>query len=436
MSKYKDTIFALATPPGYSGVAIIRISGENALPIIQKLTGRQEFKARYAYFEKIKSDKEILDEALVLYFKAPYSFTGEDVVEIQCHGSRAVIKDIMEILSNEKARLAEAGEFTRRAVYNNKLDLTQAEGLLDLIHADTTEQRKNAIRQMGGVLQELYNSWRNVLMKNLAHIEAYIDFPEEEIPESILNQISQNIKNITDEIQNHLQTFNQACILKDGFHISIIGQPNVGKSSILNALVKKDMAIVSDIAGTTRDIVQATCDMGGYSVIFSDTAGLREGIEHIEKEGIRRAVDNAQISDLIIAVEDFKNYPNLNQETLKTITGKENVLIVWNKNDNRQMCEDFSISVKNDFNIENLRKKIKNIIIEKTKSNAPLLTQIRYKKALENTLTNLNNSLLNKDIELKAEELRCATKTLGEITGIVKITDLFDIIFSQFCIGK
>ncbi|MBR2033357.1 MAG: tRNA uridine-5-carboxymethylaminomethyl(34) synthesis GTPase MnmE, partial [Alphaproteobacteria bacterium] len=289
-----QTIYALSTVFGKSGVAIIRISGEDALQAIAKLSSinTSTIKPRYAYFTTLKYKNNILDKALVLYFKAPYSFTGEDVVELHIHGSRAVISSVVDVLSDiNNFRLAEPGEFSKRAFYNQKMDLTEAEGLADLIDAETSEQQKFAIRQMEGSLKNLYESWRETLLGILAHIEAYIDFPEEDIPDNIVYDMKNTVFKLSKDIAEHISTGNSGERLREGFRVVIVGPPNAGKSSLLNTITKRNAVIVSDIAGTTRDAIDIHLDLGGYPVILTDTAGLRETEELIEQKGIEIAFE-------------------------------------------------------------------------------------------------------------------------------------------------
>lgn len=304
-----ETIYALSTVYGKSGVAVIRISGPSALQAVTRMTDIDVsgIKPRYAYFSKISDidSRETLDQSLVLYFKGPYSFTGEDIVEFQTHGSKAVISSLMENLSRlPDFRLAEPGEYSRRAFYNGKMDLTEAEGLADLIDSETTEQQKYAMRQMEGGLKNLYEDWRTRLVKILAHLEAFIDFPDEDIPSSVMSDMKNTVFKLEDEINQHLNGDSIGERLREGFRVVIIGSPNAGKSSLLNAIVKRDAVIVSDIAGTTRDAIDIHLDLNGYPVMFTDTAGLRETGEEIEKKGIDIAYSKIHDADLVICLFD------------------------------------------------------------------------------------------------------------------------------------
>ena len=436
-----DTIFALSTAAGQSGVAVIRISGNEVLNVYRTLTHKKKPKERFAEYNKIYDENgNIIDNVITLYFQNPKSFTGEDALEIQCHGSRAVIGKVLSLLSEiPNCRMAEAGEFTRRAVYNNKMDLTSAEGLIDLIHADTEAQRAWAVRQMGGELQRIYDAWREDLIQSMAYLEAFIDFPEEEIPPEKMLQIDDKVHTLLHKIALHLNDNKRGQNLKNGFPIAIVGAPNVGKSSLLNALAKKDVAIVSETAGTTRDVVEVYLDIAGYPVIIADTAGLRETDENIEKEGIRRALKRVEDAALVIAMGTAKNAPILDEATQKACSNHQNVLLVWNKCDEGQgdTSSGLSVSVKQGIGMDELYKAIEEKVIEAMgSSNEVMLTRLRYKTALKECGEALGRALNETELELKAEELRLAARALGKITGIVSTEDLLDVIFSSFCIGK
>ena len=272
-----QTIYALSTVYGKSGVAVIRISGNNALAALKKMTSLDttKIKPRYAYFVSLKNNEgNTLDKCLILYFKAPNSFTGEDIVEIQTHGSKAVISGVLSTLAQiEGFRMAEPGEFSTRAFYNGKMDLTEAEGLADLIDAETSEQQKYAMRQMEGGLKNLYDDWRDQLLKILAHLEAFIDFPDEDIPNNVMSEMKNNVFKLENSVYEHLKSDNIGERLREGFRVVIVGPPNAGKSSLLNAIANREAVIVSDIAGTTRDAIDIHLDIKGYPVMFSDTAG-------------------------------------------------------------------------------------------------------------------------------------------------------------------
>ena len=307
-----DTIYALSSGAGKGGVAVIRVSGSMVREICSRMVGLDNPTPRYAYFKPIKGiHGQIIDHSLILFFEGPHSFTGEDIVEFQVHGGTGVISAVFETLSSfAETRPAERGEFSRRAVVYGKMDLTEAEGLMDLIDAQTEQQRRQALTQMEGKLGSLYENWRHMLVRNMAYLEAFIDFPEEDIPPEKLALIDEQTQELIEVIEKHLDDNSKGQRLRDGFQIALVGVPNVGKSSLMNALTNKDIAIVSCIAGTTRDVVEAHLDVAGFPVILADTAGLRDQADEIETEGIRRAVRKAEESDLILYVQDLAHYPH------------------------------------------------------------------------------------------------------------------------------
>ena len=380
---------------------------------------------------------------MILYFKSPHSFTGEDIAEIQCHGSKAVLNSVFKVLSRfTNIRLAEPGEFSKRAFYNNKMDLTEAEGLADLIDAETSEQQKYAIRQMEGNLKNLYNSWRESLVKVLSYLEAYIDFPEEEIPQNLYKDILNTVFKVKKEIENHLQCNNVSERLKNGFKVVIAGSANAGKSSLINTLTQKNTMIVSDIAGTTRDAVDVSLDISGYPIIITDTAGIRETDNPIEKIGIDIALEKINQADMVIALYDASQ-GFFDKKTLpEKVT---NVIYVANKIDKITEKEKNLIKKKKHLLISAKYGEGINVLIDKivdiiksnfTSSSNTLITRERYRAALFNCLENLNNFSLEKEIELSAEDIRLACRYIGQITGQVKVDEILDNIFGSFCIGK
>lgn len=434
----KNTIFAPATAAGKAGVAIVRVSGPNSSAVFERMGVRTPIEPRKAVFAKLKkADGTPIDDAVVLYFKAPNSFTGEDVVELQTHGGRAVLSSVLAELSLiDGFRPADRGEFTRRAVENGKMDLTAAEGLADLVDAETEQQRKQALRQMNGDLGRLYDGWREELVRLLAWSEAYIDFPEEEIPADVSERIRGKITELKAAVENHLQNGKRGERLRDGFQIAIVGAPNAGKSSLMNRLADRDVAIVSSTAGTTRDVIEVRMDINGYPVVIADTAGLRQTDEEIEAEGVRRAKKRAQEADLILAVYDA-SAPVEDSET-KAFQGG-NVLKIMNKKDKVSDCsgEGLWISAKTGEGTDALLDRIAGFVENAlSMREEPSLTRVRHRQSLEECRDYLERSLSAPEIELAAEDLRLAMRALGKITGAVRVEELLDIIFKDFCIGK
>lgn len=432
------TIFAPATASGKAGVAVIRVSGPQALEAVKKMTAIKTPIPRKAMFSEIHTpDGTAVDNGLVLYFPCPNSFTGEDVVEFQTHGGRAIISAVLSGLAQiDGFRPAGRGEFTRRAVENGKMDLTAAEGLADLVNAETEQQRKQALRQMGGALAKIYEDWHDRLLHVLAWMEAYIDFPEEEIPEDVSADVRGKIASLMSEIQVHLNDGRRGEKLRDGFQIAIIGAPNAGKSSLMNRLAQRDVAIVSSAAGTTRDIIEVRLDINGYPVIVADTAGLRDTDEEIEAEGVRRAKARAEEADLVLWLSDALKGKN-NTETEKI--DSEKIFRIMNKADQTKPQDDGNIwiSAKTGQGIDVLLDRIGRFVEEKMAlREEPSLTRLRHRKALEECLQCLNSSLKAPEIELMTEDLRMAMRSLGKITGQVQVEELLDVIFKDFCIGK
>ena len=443
------TIYALSTVYGKSGVAVIRISGPDAKQVISQMTSLNinNIKPRYAYFVDLKNivSHEIIDKCLLLYFQAPNSFTGEDIVELQIHGSKAVISLVMENLSKiENLRMAVAGEFSKRAFYNGKIDLTQAEGLADLIDSETAEQQKYAMRQMEGNLRNLYSGWREELLKVLVYLEAYIDFPDEDIPSNDVFKLENTVFKLIEEIEEHLSSSDIGERLREGFRVVIVGAPNAGKSSLLNAIANRDAVIVSDIAGTTRDAIDIHLDLKGYPVMFTDTAGLREVEDLIEKKGIEIAYQKINDADLIIclfdaltdSVQSFENIQQKFSNKLIFVANKcDKISEEMQQNLIEQNC--LCISAKYKQGLDNLTDKVVDIISSKFTANSNLLiTRERYREALRETLENLKRFNLKKEIELSAEDIRLASRALGKITGQIEVDEILDKIFGSFCIGK
>ena len=441
-----STIFAPLTLKGLCSIYVIRISGRESLNCLKALGIQKTLIPQKATLCKIKDkNNEILDEALVIYFKAPHSFTGEDVVEINLHCSNYIISKVFSILSSiENVRMAEKGEFSKRAFLNNKIDLMQAESIVDLINAETEMQHKLAINQLQGKNSNFYNNLRQKIVEILSLLEAFIDFPEEDIPQDMQDEILAKISNIKIEIQNNLNDDNVGEKIRDGFHISIIGEPNAGKSTLLNYLSKRDIAIVSDIAGTTRDIIEVSLNISGIPVILYDTAGIRETEDIIEKEGVKRAIRNANTADIKILVVDSNNL-NIDQNIIDLIDKNTIVLlnkidIAENKNIDKNIFKDaeiLEISLKDKINLDKfldiLKNKLESIVSPNINTT---ITNERYRNELEKALEYLELFDFNMPIEINTENIRMSADCIGRITGKINSDEILDNIFSKFCIGK
>lgn len=436
-----ETIYALASALGRGGVAVIRISGPRADDCLRHFTGGALPPARVASCRSLFHVEQMLDNALVIRFPAPASFTGEDVVELHVHGGRAVIDGVFDALASlPEVRLAEPGEFTRRAFENNKIDLTAAEAIHDLVVAETAAQRAQALDQMNGTLARLYDGWRDRLLRVLAHTEADIDFPDEDLPPGLASSQVPALNQMIAEITNHLDDHRRGEMLRDGVQIVILGAPNAGKSSLLNALARRDVAIVSDTAGTTRDIIEVRLDLGGYPVIIADTAGLRDTAETIEAEGIRRARARADYADLQLWMIDASN-PIIPPEF--TEYHPDRTIVLANKSDLVSEIPTvkwpfLSLSVHNgtgmDLLLQHLTTRIADLCAQHS---GPAPTRARHRTALLECLHHLHQAKTpNLSTELVAEDLRRATRALARITGRVDVEDLLDVIFRDFCIGK
>lgn len=440
-----DTIFALATPAGRSGVAVFRLSGPHAGEVLEALTKRALPAARKAVTRRLFAPGDVtpLDDALVLWFPAPASFTGEDVAELHVHGGPAVIAAIATALAQTGLRLAEPGEFTRRAFDHGKLDLLEIEGLADLIAAETEGQRRQALRQAEGELSALYEDWRGALISALARIEAAIDFPDEDLPEGLMLLVDEAMRATAQGITQHLSDQRRGEMLREGLSVAILGAPNVGKSSLLNRLAGREAAIVSTRAGTTRDVIEVKLDLDGYPVLIADTAGLRESGDEIEQEGMRRALQRAEHADLRIVVFDATSWPDLDPAVLSQIDGE--AIVVLNKAELAELPAQprvagravIPISAKTGTGIEALVTAISaRAALWLSPGAQPALTRLRHREALERCGEALQRGLLAPVVELKAEDLRIAVQALGRITGRVEVDDVLDLIFREFCIGK
>ena len=440
-------IYALSSGRGPSGIAIVRISGKEALKVCKNLTKLKEInpnKVNYCRFYDPNNDKVIDPEALLLWFPGPNSYTGDDLAEFQVHGSNAVINALLKALSEQdNCRLAEPGEFTKIAFQNDKIDLLKAESIGDLIHAETELQRDQAVKLVQGNASNYYNDLREKLIKSLSYIEAKIDFAEDDLPEKVLKEVQNSIKEIHKDIYKIIEDNKIGEKIRDGFRVSITGEVNAGKSSLLNLIAKRDVAIVSDEAGTTRDVIESYLNIDGYPVILADTAGIRETKSEVEKKGISLALGKSKEADLNIVVIDNSS-KNINTKIMKMIN--KDTIVLLNKSDllhkqNHKLDADIVLaSVKENKNIDKLIIKIKEKLSKKfISNNSTLITRERHRLKLNECLREIDNFLkkdINKDLELAAEDLRMATRHLGSIVGKIDVEEILGSIFKDFCIGK
>ena len=442
------TIYALSSGPGLSGIAVIRISGKITKQVINLLTSVDLPKPRVATIRKFNkiNNSELIDEGILLWFPGPQSYTGEDMAEIHVHGSIAVVRAILDQISKiENCRLAEPGEFTKIAFQNEKINLLKAESISDLISAETEIQRQQAMKIMSGKSSDKFNSLREKLLKILSNVEAKIDFPEEDLPADIIKNIKIDSEKIRKEIEKILDDQKVGERIREGFKIAIIGPANAGKSSLLNYLSNRDVAIVSEIAGTTRDVIEAHLNLDGYPVVISDTAGIRESQDEIEKKGIKLALKRAEDADLNIIVIEPKNVDFTG--FLNDLVSDKSIIVINKidqgyKNINKQI-EKFNpifLSIKNETNLDELINRIKDKLKNKfVSSNETLITRERHRQSLEACVQNLKHfeeKNSQEDFDKAAEDLRLATRHLGMIVGKVDVEEIIGSIFNDFCIGK
>ncbi|XP_033750797.1 tRNA modification GTPase GTPBP3, mitochondrial-like [Pecten maximus] len=491
-SQCSDTIFALSSGHGKCGVAVIRVSGPRSASSLKMICETERLpKPRFAHLKKLFNPVTVepIDKGLVIWFPGPDSFTGEDCTEYHVHGGPAVVTEMAKVLGSlDGVRPAEAGEFTKRAFSNGKLDLTEVEGLGDLIHAETEAQRKQALRQMDGELSKLYTTWRKQIIKHTASVEAYIDFAEEDnIEDDVLDQVNIGVEQLLTELENHLKDKRQGEILRSGVQVAIVGEPNVGKSSLLNSVCQRPAAIVSPLAGTTRDVVETGVNIGGYPVLLSDTAGLRETHDTVEKEGVRRALNRAQQADIKVLMMDCDSTQHIGKEisyfilqhindlgiSLKSeddlqntnssvdehdVTDKqylfENYILVFNKID--KLAKDDFIKLKAvthqcditscmiscesgegmDEFVTLLKTKVAQICGNPL-AGSPSLTQTRHRQHIQACIGHLKQYQEHcGDVVIAAYSLQNAAREIGKITGKITSEDILDVIFRDFCIGK
>jgi len=442
------TIYALSSGSGTSGIATIRVSGKQAKKVVEQLTNSQIPEPRIATLKKINNinTNELIDEGIIIWFPGPNSYTGEDMVEFHVHGSLAVVQAIQNSISEiEGCRIADPGEFTKIAFQNNKINLLKAESIADLISSETEIQRRQAVKIMTGKSAERFNSWRDGLVKVLANVEAKIDFPDEDLPEDILKNIKTKVNEIKNEIKKTLNDQKVGERIREGFKIAIVGPPNAGKSSLLNYLSNKEAAIVSEIAGTTRDVIEVHLNINGLPVIISDTAGIRSSKDEIERKGIKLALQKAEDADLNIVIIEPKS--GFFTGFLKDLLTSKSILVI-NKSDLNEnlFIDEFKkykpiyISIKKEKNLNLLITEIKNKLKHQFHNSEDILiTRERHRQNLEKCVEHLQTFEEKNDLEefdKASEDLRLAIRHLGRITGKVDVEEILDSIFNDFCIGK
>jgi tRNA modification GTPase len=459
-----DTIAAISTPLGEGGIGIVRLSGKDSIKLAEKifsssknrsLNESKSYKVNYGYI-KDPSTMEEIDEVLVTVMRSPHSYTKEDVVEINCHGGMIPLRKTLELVLKHGARLAGPGEFTKRAFINGRIDLSQAEAVLDLIRSKTNESRRIAIEQLQGGLSEEITLLRDSLKDLCAKVEAYIDFPEDEIETTSANVMLESMKNISRELRKLLKTYDEARFFREGLSTAIVGRPNVGKSSLLNAILNKDRAIVTEIPGTTRDIIEEYLNINGLPLRIIDTAGIRDVQDIAEREGVKRSLQSIENADLIIAM--FDSSEPLKEEDFEVLekVKNKNTIFVLNKSDLQSAVDKKSISsfiprpssiilnisATRGDGLEDLKDRIFESCLKDWKEGREgvVITNLRHMTAIENASTSLDRAVSalieNQPLEILALELRESMDRLGEIVGIVTTEDILNKIFNDFCIGK
>lgn len=427
-----DTIFALSSAPGKSGVAVIRTSGNNLSKLFKRIINKNKITERHAYFTNLLDEnKNLIDQCIAIYFNAPRSFTGEDVIEIYCHGSPAVINKIFEFLYNNDARIAQRGEFSQRAFYNNKMDLTDVDGLIALLDAQTDKQRQCALKSLTGHDSIVYNNWRNQMIEISAYAAAILDYADDELPKDIDKKIIKKTEKLLDEIKTAMTNTRATRAIQNGFNIVLVGKTNVGKSSIFNKLVGSNRAIVSDIAGTTRDVVSMQIDLDGYLVNLSDTAGLRQSRNKIEKIGIERTHNEIENADLILYV--YNELPKELKTNGITIINKSDLL--KNKNNKRVIYTSAKTGAGFDKLLKTIKEKMHGLM---DGNESKIAINERTYELLNQTVIELESAInkYNNNYDIFAEHVRRASDNIGKILGVITTNEIADMTFQRLCLGK
>lgn len=443
-----DTISAIATANGIGSIAIIRISGDSALDIAKQITKKQEFSPRYATLTTLyDAQNSLIDESIVIYFKAPFSFTAEDVVEIQCHGGYIVAQSILKATLDAGARLAQPGEFSKRAFFNGRIDLSEAEAIAQLIEAKSEDAAKILARQMKGSLKEYIESIRDEIIHILAYSEVSIDYAEEDLPQDLIDQIESRLNKLEDSLQSTLMASKSREGLMQGFRVAIIGKPNVGKSSLLNSLLNYNRAIVSDIAGTTRDTIEEQVKVGSHLIRIVDTAGIREAHDEIERIGIERSLEAIDESDIVIALFDGSRVMDNEDRQILSLIKKhakdKEVLFVKNKIDLKSVFEledrVFDLELNSKESVTSLIDALKNIMDRSNSSDEIMLISQRQVSAVQQTLQNIQEALdplQDQELEIFSFHLNEAMKEISSITRVFENDEMLDKMFGSFCLGK
>jgi tRNA modification GTPase len=444
----EQTICAVATSNGIGSISVIRISGDEALKIVKQLTHKQDFSPRYATLSNVYNlDDELIDESIVIYFKTPYSFTAEDVVEIQCHGGHIVAQSILKAVLACGARLAEPGEFSKRAFLNGRIDLSEAEAIAQLIEAKSEDAAKILAKQMKGSLKEYIESVRDEIIHILAYSEVSIDYAEEDLPDDLVQQIEEKLTLLNQKLQKTLMASKTREGLMQGFKVAIVGKPNVGKSSLLNSLLNYNRAIVSDIAGTTRDTIEEQVKIGTHLIRIVDTAGIRDASDEIERIGIERSLEAIEHSDIVVALFDAsREMDSEDKEILRLIeeNGNEKHLIyVKNKIDLEAKFEcdeiEFDIELNSKDNVNTLIESLKEIMDNTNTSDEMMLISQRQISAVENTIKNIEEAFIplqDQELEIFSFHLNDAVKEMASITRPFENDEMLDKMFGSFCLGK